>query len=200
MTVKKYKFMISYLSWKVKFVWEKFTILNVNWVGYKIWTTADLISTLKIDEEKEFWTFTNVKEAELSLFWFTEKDQLDFFEILIWVNWVWPKTALEILALPIDTLKTAIVAWETATLKQVKWIGQKAAERLIVELKNKIWDFEITALSNSNSWTSAEIFEEAILALETLGFKKSEIVKKIRNAPEQETSEDLVTWFLTGSA
>ena len=189
--------MISYLSGQIKFLWEKEVILNVNWVGYKLWIISDFSSTLKIWENKDLWVYTAVRETEIALFWFLEKDELDFFEILIWVNWVWPKTALEILSLWINKLKTAISNWDIPTLKQIKWIGQKAAERMIVELKNKIWNIEISELKNKNFWAENEILEEAIMALESLWFKKSEIVKKIRNAPKMEKSEDLVTWFLS---
>lgn len=189
--------MISYLSWKIKFIWEKETIIDVNWVGYKLWVSQDLINDLKIWEENDFWVHTSVRENEISLFWFQEKDQLDFFEILIWVNWVGPKTALEILSLSLDRLKNAISSWDTATLKQVKWIGQKAAERIIVELKNKIWNIEVSELKNQNLWSKNEILEDAIMALESLWFKKWEIVKKIRNAPDFDKVEDLVTWFLS---
>jgi len=190
--------MISYLSGQIKFLWEKEAIINVNWVWYKLWITSDFSSSLKIWEEKEIWIHTAVRETEIALFWFSEKNELDFFEILIKVNWVGPKTALEILSLSIEKLKMAISSWDIPVLKQIKWIGQKAAERIIVELKNKIWTIEVGELKNKNSWSQNEILEDAIMALESLWFKKWEIVKKIRNAPELEKSEDLVTWFLSG--
>ena len=131
--------MIWYINWIVQLIWEKYSIINVNWVWYKLWLSNEVISNLIENKEKEFWVHTIVKENEISLYWFLDNKTQEFFQILIWVNWVGPKTALEILNLPLEILKSAIVSWDTQCLKQVKWIWQKAAERIIVELKNKIW-------------------------------------------------------------
>lgn len=188
--------MIWYLNWKLRYVWEKYIILNVNGVWYKVWTSTDTITKIKENTDLEFWVFTNVKENEISLYGFLTKDELDFFELLLEVNWVWPKTALEILNLPIDILKSAIATHDIETLKQVKWIWQKAAERIVIELKNKIWHIEIKQIQNKWSRWENEILTETIMALEWLWFNKWEIIKKIRNAPKLETTEEMIKWYL----
>lgn len=189
--------MIWYLNWNVKYIWEKYIILNVNWVWYKLWLWTESISNIIEKKEKDFWIHTIVKENEISLYWFLEKESLDFFEILIWVNWVGPKTALEILNLPLDILKSAIVNWDAESLKQVKWIGQKAAERIIVDLKSKI--SHIVTMNTGSIWSKDDntILSEAILALESLWFNRNEIVKKIRNTGKMENAEEMVRWFLS---
>ncbi len=181
----------------MKYIWEKYIILNVNWVWYKLWLWTENISNIVEKKEKDFWVHTVVKENEISLYWFLEKEALDFFEILIWVNWVGPKTALEILNLPLDVLKSAIVNWDTESLKQVKWIWQKAAERIILDLKSKI--NHIVTMDTGSTWNKEDndILTEAILALESLWFDRNTIVKKIRNAGKMENAEEMVKWFLS---
>lgn len=188
--------MIWYLKWELKYISEKYIILNVNWTWYKIWLSTDVITNIKENQDLEFWIFTNVKENEISLYWFLTKDELDFFELLLEVNWVWPKTALEILNLSVDVLKTAISTSDIDTLKKVKWIWQKAAERIVIELKNKIWNIEIKQIKNKWSKWENEILTETIVTLEWLWFNKSEIIKKIRNAPKLDSTEEMIKWYL----
>ena len=151
---------------------------------------------LKENQEANFWIHTVVKENEISLYWFLEKEIHDFFEILIGVNWVWPKTALEILNLPVDVIQWSILTWDVEVLKQVKWIWQKAAERIVVELKNKIWTLITVKVSSSDGQAQNDIISEAILALESLWFTRNEIIKKIRNASAYDSAEELVKWYL----
>lgn len=189
--------MIWYLSWKTQFIWEKYIILNVSWVWYKVCLSSKVIFEIKESDNTSLWIYTVVKENEISLYWFIEKEAHDFFEILIWVNWIWPKTALEILNLPLDDIRSAIISWDTEVLKQVKWIWQKAAERIVVELKNKIWTMIDLKISTWKSSNENDIMSESILALESLWYSRNEIIKKIRNAPKFKNAEDLVKWYLS---
>ena len=188
--------MINYLEWKIIFLWEKNFIINVNWVWYWVLAWNNTISKIKQDENKKIWIYTNVRETEISLFWFLEKQELDFFEILIWVNWVWAKTALEILNLSVDWIKSAILAWDVPFLKQIKWIWQKAAERIILELKNKLWDFDLKNLKWSKNIEENQILSDAISWLENLWYKKNEITKVLRNCKKFDWVEDLIKYFL----
>jgi len=188
--------MINFLEWKIIFLWEKNFIINVNWVWYWVLAWNNTISKIKQDENKKIWIYTNVRETEISLFWFLEKQELDFFEILIWVNWVWAKTALEILNLSVDWIKSAILAWDVPFLKQVKWIWQKAAERIILELKNKLWDFDLKNLKWSKNIEENQILSDAISWLENLWYKKNEITKVLRNCKKFDWVEDLIKYFL----
>ena len=188
--------MINFLEWKIIFLWEKNFIINVNWVWYWVLAWNNTISKIKQDENKKIWIYTNVRETEISLFWFLEKQELDFFEILIWVNWVWAKTALEILNLSVDWIKSAILAWDVPFLKQIKWIWQKAAERIILELKNKLWDFDLKNLKWSKNIEENQILSDAISWLENLWYKKNEITKVLRNCKKFDWVEDLIKYFL----
>ena len=188
--------MINFLDWKVIFLWEKNFVINVNWVWYWVLAWNNTISKLDIDKNSQIWIHTNVRETEISLFWFLEKEELDFFEVLIWVNWVWAKTALEILNLSVDWIKSAILSWDVPFLKQVKWIWQKAAERIILELKNKLWDFDLKNLKSNNNQEENQILSDAISWLENLWYKKSDITKVLRNCEKFDWVEDLIKYFL----
>jgi len=189
--------MINFLEWKIIFLWEKNFTINVNWVWYWVFAWNNTISKLDLNKNSEIWIHTNVRETEISLFWFMKKEELDFFEVLIWVNWVWAKTALEILNLSVDWIKSAILAWDVPFLKQVKWIWQKAAERIILELKNKLWDFDLKNLKTNKNQEENEILSDAISWLENLWYKKSEITKVLRNCKEFNWAEDLIKYFLS---
>jgi len=194
--------MINFLEWKIIFLWEKNFTINVNWVWYWVFAWNNTISKIDLaknnwDKNSQIWTHTNVRENEISLFWFLEKEELDFFEVLIWVNWVWAKTALEILNLSVDNIKSAIINSDVAVLKQVKWIWQKAAERIILELKNKISDIDIKSLKTNKNKEENEILSDAISWLENLWYKKSEITKTLRNCEKFDWVEDLIKYFLT---
>ena len=188
--------MINFLDWKIIFLWEKNFLINVNWVWYWVFAWNNTISKIELEKKYQIWTYTNVRENEISLFWFLEKEELDFFEVLIWVNWVWAKTALEILNLSVDWIKSAILAWDVPFLKQVKWIWQKAAERIILELKNKLWDFDLKNLKSNKNKEENEILWDAISWLENLWYKKSEITKVLRNCEKFDWVEDLIKYFL----
>lgn len=189
--------MINFLEWKIIFLWEKKFTINVNWVWYWVFAWNNTISKIKLNKNSQIWIHTNVRENEISLFWFFEKEELDFFEVLIWVNWVWAKTALEILNLSVDNIKSAIINSDVAVLKQVKWIWQKAAERIILELKNKISDIDIKTLKSNKNQEENEILSDAISWLENLWYKKSEITKVLRNCKKFDWVEDLIKYFLS---
>ena len=189
--------MINFLNWKIIFLWEKNFVIDVNWVGYWVFAWNNTISKLDLGKNFQIWVYTNVRENEISLFWFLEKEELDFFEVLIWVNWVWAKTALEILNLSVDWIKSAILSWDVPFLKQVKWIWQKAAERIILELKNKLWDFDLQNLKSNKNREENEILSDAISWLENLWYKKSEITKVLRNCEKFDGVEDLIKYFLS---
>src|SRR3989339_91803 len=137
--------MISYLSGTVIHIDIKYFILNVNGVGYQVFANNETISNIQLDQELKFFIYTSVKEDAINLYGFKTLDELNFFKQLISVSGVGPKTALEILNQPINLIKTAIFTGDSAFLSKTPGIGKKTAERLILELKNKI---EIDTLSS----------------------------------------------------
>ena len=166
--------MITYLKGKIFKKDNKAIILIVNNMGYKVFLNKKQLENIKIDKEKSYYIYTNVKEDILDLYGFNKKGDLDFFEKLISVSGVGPKSALNILSLTnLNNLKHAIVSGKPSLLQQVSGIGKKTAERLVVELKEKIIiDFsEQTPIIEDN--------KQLIEALISLGYKEKEIREAI---------------------
>jgi Holliday junction DNA helicase RuvA len=143
-----------------------FIILNVGGVGYKIYVTAGAYQELEEGADVEFHTHLAVREDSLTLFGFTKADELRLFEMLISVSGIGPKSALAILSLTdAVTLSSAIANGESAYLTKVSGIGRKNAEKIILELKDKITG---TVGEAREAFATAD--SEALEALEALGY------------------------------
>ena len=162
--------MISYIEGKIIFRGEKFIIIKTSGIGFKVFVLPDL--NLENDEIKLF-TYLNVKEDALTLYGFLDYKELELFELLISISGIGPKAGLGILSLAdTETIKVAIVKNDASVLTRVSGIGKKTAERVILELKNKISISDIGDLEDK----SKEISEhsDAIDALISLGYNAGE--------------------------
>jgi Holliday junction DNA helicase RuvA len=164
--------MISRLTGKIVHFDLKYIILDVNGVGYKIATTVDIISKLGKDEKVvTVWTYLAVRENALDLYGFLSLAELNFFELLITISGIGPKTALGILNLAsLHSLETAIQTGDTSHLTKVSGISKKVAEKIIMELKDKIDKIEHTPESKSAMKNDSD----AIEALKALGYSQNE--------------------------
>lgn len=163
--------MISYLSGIIQFQGEKFVVLNVNGVGYKVFLSPDVL--LKMPKKGELvnvWTHFHVRDDATDLYGFLNFAELNLFELLIGISGVGPKTALGVLGTaPVDTLKKAIAAGDTSYLTKVSGIGRKTAEKIILELREKMAGkgavFEAGSLKDET---------DALDALVSLGYSHQE--------------------------
>lgn len=186
--------MIRYLSGQVLATEERSLILLVNHVGYQVFAPKDLI--LEHDEELKLYIHTHVRETEQLLYGFRTLKELQFFELLLGVNGVGPKMALAFFELPVDRIQNAILSEDIATLTLVPGVGKKIAQRMVIELKNKVepgLDAGAPAKAHSN--------EEAILALESLGYTRKHIQSVLRRMDSnvQET-EAVIRLFLQNAS
>lgn len=174
--------MIGQLIGKVSVVDSRFVILDVNGVGYKVFCSLDTLNKLKSSKEPvTIWTHLVVREDVLDLYGFLDKAELEFFELLIGISGVGPKSALSILSLaPPETLKRAISANNTGYLTQVSGIGRKIAEKIVLELRDKIG-----ALESEGGNLDQEA--ETILALEALGYSNREAREALHKIPNHIT-------------
>ena len=162
--------MISYIEGKIIFQGEKFIIVKTGGVGFKVFILPEL--NLENDEIKLF-TYLSVREDALVLYGFLDYKELELFELLISISGIGPKAGLGILSLAdTETIKVAIVKNDASVLTRVSGIGKKTAERVILELKNKILVSDIENVENK----SKEISEhsDATDALISLGYSASE--------------------------
>ncbi|PIR68692.1 Holliday junction branch migration protein RuvA, partial [Candidatus Nomurabacteria bacterium CG10_big_fil_rev_8_21_14_0_10_03_31_7] len=132
--------MIGSIKGKIILKTDKFIIVETTGVGYKINISPDTLSKFKKKDEEVFlWTHTHVREDILDLYGFLNREELEFFEMLINVSGIGPKGALSVLGVAsIETLKRAISTSDTAYLTKVSGIGKKTAEKIIIELRDKM--------------------------------------------------------------
>ncbi|MCX6720827.1 MAG: Holliday junction branch migration protein RuvA [Candidatus Staskawiczbacteria bacterium] len=132
--------MIAYLSGKIILKRDKFIILEVNNVGYKVYLNRQSIITLPaIGEPIKLFTYQNVKEEALDLYGFSTYEGLEFFETLMEIRGVGPKSALDISALgSLEKIKDRILRQDEKVFEGVPGIGAKKAMTIILELTGKI--------------------------------------------------------------
>ena len=156
--------MISRITGEVIHKADKFVIIETNGLGYKVFCTTELISKIIEGENTKIWTYLAVRENALDLYGFSEKRELDFFELLITISGVGPKTALNILNVAnVDSLRKAVSTGETAHLTKVSGLGKKMADKIVLELKGKIGSYEEVALGQKEEM-------DALEALKSLGY------------------------------
>jgi len=172
--------MISYLHGIVQLKDEGLVTLNVNGVGYAVRVSTFVLGELEIGEEARLFVHTQVSESDITLYGFLEKDELTFFKQLISVSGVGPKTALGILASPPEIVKQSIISEDADTLAKFPGLGKKTAERIIVELKNKV-DFE----GNLRVPKGKIVEDEALEALTALGYSRYEALQMLSKVPEE---------------
>lgn len=179
--------MISYLEGKVRHKEGRYVILDVNGVGYKVFSTESVVEEMKIGEKEGVWTHLAVRENALDLYGFKEKEVLTFFELLITISGIGPKTALGILNVAsVKTLRQGISSGDTSYLTKVSGIGKKMAEKIIHELKDT---FE--AQDHEETVGDLKGEADALEALKSLGYQEKEardILKKVSKSAQGELS------------
>jgi Holliday junction DNA helicase RuvA len=160
--------MIGSIKGKIILKKEKFLIVETGGVGYKINVSPDTLSKAKkINEEVFLFIHTHVREDVLDLYGFLDYQELEFFEMLIGVSGIGPKGALAILGIAtIETLKRAIGTGDTSYLTKISGIGKKTAEKIVIELRDKMGEVE------KGSSMQGEL--DALEALKSLGYSQNE--------------------------
>ncbi len=131
--------MISYIRGKVISQNERSLVIDVGGLGYQIATTPETLGRARIGEEFTLNTYLAVREDALDLYGFLSLEERDFFLLLLLVSGIGPKSALSILSITsIDTLKKAIGTGDTSYLTKVSGIGRKTAEKIVLELRDKL--------------------------------------------------------------
>lgn len=151
-------------------------LLNVGGVGFLLAMTTGSLSALPAEgDEVTVWTHLHVREDELALFGFESESEKAAFEQLITVSGVGPKVALSTLsALSADALATAVAAEDVATISSVPGIGKKTAQRIILDLKDKLGVPDL-GLSGAKRPSPGLAIAEATEALLSMGFSSAEV-------------------------
>ena len=173
--------MFRYLKGFVTEKGDSFIVIDINGVGYKALTTLSTIAKTNIDEEYKIYCHLHVREDILDIFGFIEEQELEIFKKLIGISGVGPRSALSILNVAsVKELIAAINSGKSDLLTKVSGIGRKTAERVVLELKDKLEDK--TDNETLNRLESDVDVEEA---LESLGYNKRQAKEATQNLPQE---------------
>jgi Holliday junction DNA helicase RuvA len=174
--------MIGSLRGKIISKGDKSVILETNGVGYKVSVSPDTISRVKIDDQVFLFIHTHVREDSFDLYGFLENQELEFFLMLLNVSGIGPKGALTILGVAsIETLRKAISSNDLAYLTKISGIGRKTAEKILIELRDKVG-------KDTEGTLQGEL--DALEALKSLGYSQNEArdaLKQIENGTDTNT-------------
>lgn len=174
--------MIGSIRGKVQYKSQSYIILDTSGVGYKIFVIPPLLFSLKQNQDLTLLIHTYVREDQISLYGFEKLDELEFFELLLTVSGVGPKSALGIMSLAsVDMLKSAIISEDPSVFTKVSGIGRKTAERVIVELKEKL-------KTEKDSAPVAREHSDAVDALLALGYSQQEARDALKQVPKEVAS------------
>ena len=186
--------MIGYLKGEILYKDAKFLIVNtgnnLSGVGYKVYTTPDFISEVEAGGHADLWIHTVVKDDAIDLYGFKNKRSLDFFDLLLSVSGIGPKSALNILGLAnTNNLRQAIISQDSSYLTNVSGISKKIAEKIILELKGKVLGNEDENSDNEGfsqyNKQNRSVEVEALEALKSLGYTQREAREALENVSKE---------------
>lgn len=188
--------MISFLVGIIEEKSENILQLNVQGVGFELNISSNTFSALpQVGETIKIWSYLQVKEDGMALFGFSSKEERDLFLKLITISGVGPKIAIGILSgMKISELVTAIIRQDIALLSKIKGLGKKSAERICLELKDKIGsDNLLLDEPNISIEYNENAVNDATETLISLGVNRNEAYKLARRcASEDSTAEEII--------
>lgn len=191
--------MFAYINGKLEYKMVGYVIVDVNGIGYKIFMSETSIDKLgNIGDTVKIHTYLKVREDDISIFGFKTAEELSMFELLITVSGVGAKTALGMLSsLEPSAFALAVITNDLKTLTKIPGVGAKSAQRIVLELKDKLKTQQaIESGANENvvaSINKNNQLEDAISALQVLGYNRKEIEKVFEKIEVAELSvEDLI--------
>lgn len=173
--------MIAGIEGKIKLKGDKFLIISTaGGINYKVFVLpSTLKNTPKNADNFHLWTHLRVREDALDLYGFDEYAELEFFEVIIQISGIGPKSAMGILSIaPLDMIKKAISSGEVSYLTKVSGIGKKTAERIIIELRDKMGTMD------ESSRAMFKDDQSVLEALISLGYSSGEAREAINQVPE----------------
>ncbi|MBO6179327.1 MAG: Holliday junction branch migration protein RuvA [Selenomonadaceae bacterium] len=186
--------MIGYLRGKIIIKTADFAILDANGVGYRVFLPTSTINKLVLNEEAALYIHTSVREDAIILYGFYSEEEYDAFLILISVSGIGPKGALGVLSsITVQGLFKAIREKQINVLTKLPGIGKKSAERMILELKDKVAFYDTDEEGEDISAVVAEndAADEAKAALLALGYGASEIAPALKKAKGKTVEETI---------
>lgn len=187
--------MIGFVQGKVDAISEDNVVIDTGGIGYNVRISAKTAQELPgIGQEIRLYTYTSVREDGISLFGFLSRDSLDIFKKIITVNGIGPKGGLAVLSvMSADELKFAIISGNAQAITKAPGIGKKTAERVILDLKDKISVEDTQIRKEISSYDglpqTGKAQSEAVEALTALGYSATDalhVVRQIEHAEEMD--------------
>ena len=181
--------MLHYFVWSVKTVGKDIFLVNSSfWIQVMYsWEKKEwefFVYPYFDDQRKTFWYFA-----------FDGSDQKEMFEMMLKVSWVWPKTAFQIVQLPLSELKDAVENLDAKFFQSIPGIGPKMAKKIVLELKDNVQIFEAIQVDQDQ-----KLFKSVTKSLQNFWFESSRVKELLRNYPEKLTEENLpnvVKWVIS---
>ena len=197
--------MLAYIEGSLEIKTNNYAVIDVGGLGYKVNMSKKAIEAVgDIGDKIKVYTYFRVREDDISIFGFNTNEELRMFELLLSVSGIGAKVALTILSsIEITEFALAVITDDVNKIVKIPGIGKKSAQRIILELKDKLKaqqleDAEEQETKESKKEKNNEAEEEAIAALQILGYGKKEIEKAFEKLANKEVSvEELIKKGLT---
>ena len=171
--------MISFLQGKILNKGRNYIIITVGGIGYQVFVNSKMFADLQIGQDVEIYIHQYVREDSLDLYGFKSMGDLEMFELLISISGIGPKSALGVLAIAsVEDVKESISRGDSSLLTKVSGIGRKTAERVVLELREKIGNLKLEA-GNLKSGAGSASGDE-IDALMVLGYSMGQARDALR--------------------
>lgn len=190
--------MFAYIKGSLEVKTTGYVVIDVNGVGYKIFMSETAIEKIgEIGEIVKVHTYLRVREDDMSLYGFNTNEELRMFELLLQVSGIGAKSAITILSnITPSSFALGVITNDVAKIKALPGIGPKTAQRIILELKDKIKTEEAISEDKSININEQVIdnekIAEAISALQVLGYSKKEIEKAIQKVDNSLSVEEII--------
>ena len=189
--------MISYIIGTVAEIHDDGLVLENNGIGYAIAAPSSMLSELSVGDEARIHTYMAVREDAIALYGFRTRDDLAVFKLLLGVSGIGPKGAIAVLSgLSADDLRFAVLSDDVTTISKVPGIGRKTAQKLILELKDKMdlqdaFEKKAEHAAGESTPETGSPQSEAILALTALGYVSTEALKAVRKVASGDAGENV---------
>ena len=192
--------MYAYIKGTVEYLDLESFVIDNNGIGYKILTSTNVISKIKLHEKITTYTYLNVREDDMTLFGFLSNEEVSVFKLLISVSGIGPKGALAIMSqLTLDELRMAVISEDYKAIAKANGIGPKTAQRAVIELKDKFKLEDIfmdgDMSDDLSDAANDDIITEAAMALTSLGYSNVEALRAIKkiDGADKMTVEELLS-------
>ena len=193
--------MISFIKGYVAETTENSVILETDSIGYEIFMTGTAIEeTSRMQDKIKIYTYFHVREDTMQLYGFLSRDDLEMFRLLLNVNGIGPKAAMGVLAaITADELRFAVLSDDVKTISRAPGIGKKTAQKLILELKDKLkledaFEMKLAHQQEEVAAGASDLRDsrqEAVEALVALGYSSADALRAVRKVPEEVQADDV---------